>query len=1031
MLKNRILYPTIALTFLSVGLLHAQFPYSETFKNSTAPGLVVSGAAKLTAASGIDAAGQGYLRLTEDAGNSVGYVYAQNAFPSGYGISATFEFFTWKTGATGSNQADGICFFLFDASVNSFRPGGVGGSLGYANYYGTPGMAKGYIGVGIDEFGNFSLATDGNKNGGSGQKDPSAVVVRGPGNSAYNSLGATDYVYKANAVTTKPAFNIPFSGSGFNQRFPDPTSANYRKLKIILTPGSTLGTAGYTLTVIMYKGGTTLTPVTLINNLDYPYMAPAKLKFGLIASTGGVTTYHEIRNMAIEATNTTALAAPTLTNDAVTITCQGQQALLDVTANDASNNSGGSLNKTTVDLDPTTSGQQTSFTDAGKGTYTVDAAGIVTFTPVSGYVGVSSISYLATDTYGIAATTAATISVTVNATTGPSLTIINPSAVCAPLKVDITNASYKSSTTAGATYDYFSSLTDANNNTNNINSTANTIGASGTYYIRALYNSCPTVKPIVVQVDAAPTTASINNGNQSFCSFAGSPATQTATLLGNNPDVGTGTWSLVSGPTTATLAYPNAATSPLLIADKGVYVYKWTISNGACTASSSTVQLSAGTITSTAGSNQVLCNGTSTTLQGNTPSLGTGLWTKSSGPALTISTASSPTTSITGLTPGSSYVLDWKISNGTCTSTSQVTITSYAASVANAGSNQTISNATTATLNATAPATGSGTWTQTSGPAATISTPSSASSTVTGLVPGNTYTFRWTVTDNSCVSTSDVTITDVLNTIADAGPDQVLGSVNQFSLSANTPGAGNSGLWSLRSAPTGSTATITNTTQPQTTVTAINKIGDYTFRWTVSNGTVSNFDDVTLSVVSVLPVRFLSFSGTPQNNIVLLRWETAAEINNHHFNIERSTDGRSFTKVGDVPATDQHQYNFTDNVKTVAATTIFYRLQQVDNNGQSMYSSIIKVALDKPAAASAWPNPFHTRFYIGASFTAPGTAQVVLYDQVGRMLQTTRQSVVKGYNVLVVDRPQAVQPQILYVEVVKDGFRVRQKLAQE
>src|SRR4051812_27085705 len=110
---------------------------------------------------------------------NVGYAFCQQSFPSNYGLTASFEFYMWKSDASGYNQADGISFFLFDASVNSFRPGGTGGSLGYAQYYVVPGMAKGYMGISLDGFGNFSSATDGNKNGGPGQQRGS-IAIRGP-----------------------------------------------------------------------------------------------------------------------------------------------------------------------------------------------------------------------------------------------------------------------------------------------------------------------------------------------------------------------------------------------------------------------------------------------------------------------------------------------------------------------------------------------------------------------------------------------------------------------------------------------------------------------------------------------------------------------------------------------------------------------------------------------------------------------------------------------------------------------------------
>lgn len=209
----------------------AQFPYDQSFKNGSVTGLVIAGNAKLTAATGIDPVGNGFLRLTDTLINQVGYVYAVDSFPSVYGITAQFEFNCYNrlVGA-----ADGICFFLFDSRVNAFRPGGLGGSLGYAQKSTTPGMAKGYIGIGIDEFGNFSNPNDGAKNGGPGAAK-GAVVIRGPG----DGKTATDYVYQTGLITGNAPYNA--SITGFNQRYTDPANANYRAIKIILTPGSTLG----------------------------------------------------------------------------------------------------------------------------------------------------------------------------------------------------------------------------------------------------------------------------------------------------------------------------------------------------------------------------------------------------------------------------------------------------------------------------------------------------------------------------------------------------------------------------------------------------------------------------------------------------------------------------------------------------------------------------------------------------------------------------------------------------------------------
>src|SRR5690606_17588280 len=81
--------------------------------------------------------------------------------------------------------ADGITFFLFDATASgSFITGGFGGSLGYAQRadQGLPGLSKGYLGIALDEFGNFSNSLQG-RVGGPGRQSGS-VTLRGDGDGA-------------------------------------------------------------------------------------------------------------------------------------------------------------------------------------------------------------------------------------------------------------------------------------------------------------------------------------------------------------------------------------------------------------------------------------------------------------------------------------------------------------------------------------------------------------------------------------------------------------------------------------------------------------------------------------------------------------------------------------------------------------------------------------------------------------------------------------------------------------------------------
>ncbi|MBL0153126.1 MAG: hypothetical protein IPP93_06435 [Chitinophagaceae bacterium] len=89
-----------------------------------------------------------------------------------------------------------------------------------------------------------------------------------------------------------------------------------------------------------------------------------------------------------------------------------------------------------------------------------------------------------------------------------------------------------------------------------------------------------------------------------------------------------------------------------------------------------------------AGTDQAQCATSTFTLAGNTAVSGSGLWTITSG-AGTITDASSPTTTVTGVTAGQTTVLRWTITNGTCSSQDDVSLTNdVAVTVAAAGTDQ-------------------------------------------------------------------------------------------------------------------------------------------------------------------------------------------------------------------------------------------------------------------------------------------------------------------------------------------------------
>jgi hypothetical protein len=171
-----------------------------------------------------------------------------------------------------------------------------------------------------------------------------------------------------------------------------------------------------------------------------------------------------------------------------------------------------------------------------------------------------------------------------------------------------------------------------------------------------------------------------------------------------------------------------------------------------------------------AGSDQTLAACTTTaSISGNSFTCATSQqWSVVSGTG-TITAPTNPSTTVTGIPIGGTVTLRWSINTGAAptgcgTYTDDVVITSPCpANTLNAGSDQTLAVcATTATLAANTLACGSGSWSVVSG-SGTVTTPTSATSGVTGLVPGVATTLRWTWTFPSPATcgpyTDDVVIT--------------------------------------------------------------------------------------------------------------------------------------------------------------------------------------------------------------------------------------------------------------------------------
>ncbi|MNK37203.1 D-mannose binding lectin [compost metagenome] len=287
----------------------AQFTVMEDFRGGGNPDIILGNSATLT--SGVaDPLNQGWLRLTRTTTNSKGYAFIDKSFPSSLGVLVDFEYKTWRDVNDNTYRgADGLSIFLFDGTVdkNSFVLGGDGGSLGYSKKDAIPGLYKGYIGIGFDEYGNFANPDDGAKPGGPGER-PNSVVLRGPttSNATTNRylLGktiipnGTGFLYQDITTTTGLRtddvidFNANTSTRPTDNQF-------YRRVQIEIEP---LANGSYNI-IVRWKTKPTDTTFSEILSYETTDIPPGLLKVGFAAATGGGVNYHEIRNLLVTTPN--------------------------------------------------------------------------------------------------------------------------------------------------------------------------------------------------------------------------------------------------------------------------------------------------------------------------------------------------------------------------------------------------------------------------------------------------------------------------------------------------------------------------------------------------------------------------------------------------------------------------------------------------------------------------------------------------------------------------------------------------------
>jgi Ca2+-binding RTX toxin-like protein len=223
------------------------------------------------------------LRLTNAVENQATFVLYTKPISSSNGLSISFDLFSY-----GGNGGDGISFFFVDGSKSPSTAGGFGGSLGYAPIVTPeaqrPGLVGGYLGIGFDEFGNFSSPTEG-RVGGPGES-PDSIAVRGSESTNYKFLAGAEL---------PDGLDLPGSGA---------TAEDARKRAQIQLSQTGLLTVRIDLNNDGDFNDANEVPINSLNVIAQGNGAlPATFKFGFAASTGDNTNIHEVGNFDVQTFN--------------------------------------------------------------------------------------------------------------------------------------------------------------------------------------------------------------------------------------------------------------------------------------------------------------------------------------------------------------------------------------------------------------------------------------------------------------------------------------------------------------------------------------------------------------------------------------------------------------------------------------------------------------------------------------------------------------------------------------------------------
>src|SRR5450432_2637259 len=169
------------------------------------------------------------------------------------------------------------------------------------------------------------------------------------------------------------------------------------------------------------------------------------------------------------------------------------------------------------------------------------------------------------------------------------------------------------------------------------------------------------------------------------------------------------------------------------------------------------------------------------------------------------------------------------------------------------------------------------------------------------------------------------------------------------------------------------------------------------------------------SASSPLPITLILFTAIPQNGKVKLDWETAAELNNDHFTIQRSSSLTAWEDIKNIAGTGNTNTDsrYTAYDPNPYSGISFYRLEQTDLDGMKSYSVIRQVNIDGSVTINIYPNPVTNLIYVSGA----GKMTIRVHNTSGQLVVIPVQYARTQYILNFAGLP----PGIYFIHIVQNG----------